>query len=301
MKRYLFEEPTHCEMCGDSTRRHRVLGQRLDKSQGLSPRTRRGISVSVMRCTNCELIYSFPTPIPMDLQDHYGSPAEEYWKPEYFQWTPDYFSDQIQRAKELLPYAPGMRALDVGAGIGKAMLSLDVAGFEAHGFEPSIPFYDKAISEMSVRSDRLRLGAVEDVDYAPESFNFITFGAVFEHLYHPAQCLERALRWLKPGGLVHIEVPSSRHLIARLLNAYYRMRGTNYVTHLSPMHPPFHLYEFGLRSFEILARKLGCSVVDHRFDPCSIMFLPRVTHPLLRAIMRRTDTGMQLTVYVRKH
>ena len=34
------------------------------------------------------------------------------------------------------------------------------------------------------------------------------------------------------------------------------MRGTNYVTNISPMHSPFHLYEFGLKSFEELGKKI---------------------------------------------
>ena len=33
--------------------------------------------------------------------------------------------------------------------------------------------------------------------------------------------------------------------------------GTNYVTNLNPMHVPYHLYEFDLKSFEVNAKKLG--------------------------------------------
>lgn len=39
-----------------------------------------------------------------------------------------------------------MRALDIGAGLGKGMLSLQNAGFDTYGFEPSIPFYEKAMA-----------------------------------------------------------------------------------------------------------------------------------------------------------
>ena len=35
---------------------------------------------------------------------------------------------------------PGMKALDVGAGIGKGILSLSHAGFDTYGFEPSTSF-----------------------------------------------------------------------------------------------------------------------------------------------------------------
>jgi predicted SAM-dependent methyltransferase len=141
---------------------------------------------------------------------------------------------------------------------------------------------------------------IEEVDYPAGSFDFITFGAVFEHLYHPAASLEKALKWLKPEGVLHIEVPSSKHFIAKLYNLYYRLRGTNYVTSLSPMHSPFHLYEFDLRSFEELGKKLGFTIEKNLYSVCDIFFIPRLFHPILRWYMKRTNTGMQLTVYLKK-
>ena len=96
---------------------------------------------------------------------------------------------------------------------------------------------------MNISAHRLKLGMVEELDYPENEFDFITFSAVFEHLYHLAKTLEKALKWLKPGGIVHIGVPSSNHLIAKLINIYYKLKGTNYVTHISAMHAPFHLYE----------------------------------------------------------
>jgi 2-polyprenyl-3-methyl-5-hydroxy-6-metoxy-1,4-benzoquinol methylase len=297
---YYFEKNTHCEMCGDSTENHKILGQRLNQSQGLNPKKKSGISVSVKRCSNCNLIYSFPQPIPFDIQDHYGTPPEEYWKPNYFELTPAYFAQQIVTAKELLLFKEGMKALDVGAGLGKAMISLEKAGFEAYGFEPSKPFYERAISKMKINPEKLKLGMIEEVDYPENTFDFITFGAVFEHLYHPAASLKKSLKWLKPGGVIQIEVPSSKHLIARLMNMYYRLRGTNYVTHLSPMHSPFHMYEFDLKSFEELCKKLNISVVRSKYDVCSIPFVPRFLHPVFRFYMKHTNTGMQLTVWLRK-
>ena len=144
--RYYFEEVSNCEMCGDSSQGHIVLGQRLNQSQGLSPKRKTGISVSVMKCRKCSLIYSQPMPIPFNIQDHYGIPPESYWNESYFQWSPNYFSRQIETVKKLLPYKEGMTALDVGAGLGKCMISLNKAGFDTYGFEPSQPFFERAIS-----------------------------------------------------------------------------------------------------------------------------------------------------------
>jgi ubiquinone/menaquinone biosynthesis C-methylase UbiE len=200
----------------------------------------------------------------------------------------------------MLGFTPGMTALDIGSGLGKAMVALTRAGFDVHGIEPSQPFRDRSIARMGIAPERLQLASIEQADFAAESFDFVTFGAVLEHLQEPGRAIEKAMRWLKPGGLVQAEVPSSRHLIAKLINAFYALNGLNYVTNLSPMHSPYHLYEFGLTSFQKHAARFGYQVVSHRHEVCSIYSIPRVLHPLLRAYMARTGTGMQLTVWLRK-
>jgi SAM-dependent methyltransferase len=173
------------------------------------------------------------------------------------------------------------------------MKSLAAAGFDTWGFEPSEPFRDYALAQ-GIDSERLQLVPIETADYAPESFNFITFGAVLEHLFDPRTSLQKAMHWLKPGGIIQVEVPSSNWLIPKLVNAYFRLRGTNYVTNVSPMHSPFHLYEFTLRSFR------DFEVAESRIDVCQVVHSPRVFRPTLRRIMEYTGTGMQLTVYLRK-
>ncbi len=287
-------------MCGDSVQDHKILGQRLNQSQGFKPKNKLGISVTVQQCRNCHLIYSNPQPIPFDIQDHYGTPSEDYWKPEYFEWNSTYFSGQIKEAKALLDFKAGMKALDIGAGIGKAMRSMENEEFETYGLEPSIPFREKAISKMNIDPIKLKLGSIEALDYESDFFDFITFGAVFEHLYEPAACLKKALHWLKPNGIIHIEVPSSKWLMPHFVNLYFRLIGTNYVTNLSPMHNPFHLHEFDRMSFEYLSSHLGLSIEKYRYDVCSIYYFPKVFHPLLRYYMKKTNTGMQLTLYLKK-
>ncbi|MEO6490919.1 MAG: class I SAM-dependent methyltransferase [Ferruginibacter sp.] len=300
-QQYYFDQIVSCDMCGSPTSGHKVLGQRLNHSQGLNPKSSSGISVSVMKCTNCNLIYSNPQPIPYNIQDHYGIPPEEYWNKTIYDWEEDYFSEQIAKTKELLNFVPGMKALDCGAGLGKGMLSLQHAGFDTYGFEPSVPFYERAITKMNIDSNRLQLGMLEDVDYEDNSFDFVNFGAVLEHFYHPSDSIKKAMKWLKPGGVLHIEVPSSKHLIAKLLNAYYTLRGTNYVTHLSPMHSPFHLYEFDLRSFTENSKRFDqFTIAFHKYDVGTIFHGPRIIQPVLKKYMEMTNKGLQLVVWLRK-
>lgn len=180
------------------------------------------------------------------------------------------------------------------------MRALERAGFEAWGLEPSPTFRQMAIERTVISPDRLQLSSVEDANWPAEHFHYITFGAVLEHLYNPALCLMRAMTWLRPGGIIHVEVPSSDYLLHHLLNGYYRLIGTSFIANLSPMHSPYHLYEFTPRSFNFLGQRYGFEVAEHSYHPASSRFVPRSLYPFFYHLMKATNSGMQLTVYLRK-
>ncbi len=296
---YYFNNITHCNMCNDKTGAHKILGKRLNQSQGKNPKNKTGITTTIAKCLTCGLIYSNPQPIPFNIQDHYGKPPEDYWKPVYFISDENYFKNEITTLKTLIDFKPGMKSLDIGAGLGKAMISLSNAGFDTFGFEPSESFYERAISKMGISSSKLKLGRIEDMQYPENEFDFISFGAVLEHLYDPSVSILKSLHWLKPGGIIHIEVPSSDWLINKIVNFYYRLRGSDYVANLSPMHDPYHLYEFNLKSFKKHAQKNGYELAFHEYYVCQT-YLPKITDLLLKPYMKATNTGMQLTVWLRK-
>lgn len=296
---YYFNYVDNCNMCGSETSKHKILGKRLNRSQGANPKSKVGITTTIVKCSNCELVYSNPQPVPFDLQDHYGIPPEDYWKESYFKVEEGYFQGEINRLKDLIEFKRGMKALDIGAGIGKAMIALTALGFETYGFEPSKPFYERAISKMGISPDRLKLGQIEEMEYSRNTFDFISFGAVLEHLYNPSASILKALEWLKPGGIIHIEVPSSGWLINKILNVFYKLSWSDYVANISPMHEPYHLYEFGLKSFQEHSRKYGYELAFHEYYVCQT-FMPKFADYLLKPYMKRTNTGMQLCVWLRK-
>ncbi len=298
---YEFVEVNARNMCGTPAAEARVLGRRMNRSQGLRPTRRVGIATTVVKCRSCDLVFSNPLPVPPLLTQHYGVPPESYWTEAYFVQQDDYFSGQIGRYLQLsgATSGAGLRALDIGAGVGKCMRALERAGFEAIGIEPSAPFYERALRDLGVSPSQLALTMLEDAEFAAGSFDFVTLGAVLEHLYDPAGSIEKALHWAKPGGLIHIEVPSSKWLTNKISNLAYALQGLDYVSNISPMHSPFHLYEFGLRSFEHNAKILNYEIAHHEYVVCST-YLPRALDLIFRPIMAATDTGMQLEIWLRK-
>ena len=288
-------------MCG-SVDGHKVLGRRLNRTQGSWPKKAIGITTTILKCKECDLIYVSPLPIPVDIQDHYGVSPERYWDPAYFDVQNNYFEDQLEVLAKLSGNSvrgDRLKALDIGAGLGKCMRALSNAGFDTYGIEASTSFYETAIVNYGVPAAKLKLGRLEETEFERDFFEFITFGAVLEHLPDPSLAITKALRWLKPGGLIHAEVPSSSWLVARLVNLFYKITGSDYVANLSPMHPPYHLYEFGLSSFRHHGKQNEYTVAHHRFHVCQT-YMPKMLNPLLKRIMKVTNTGMQLEVWLRK-
>lgn len=297
--RYEFNYIEKCNLCGSLTDKHKILGKRLNQSQGKNPKNKTGISTTICKCNNCGLIYSNPQPIPLNLQAHYGIPPENYWKNEVFTINDNYRKGVIERLKNLIDFREGMKFLDIGAGLGKAMIVLSKAGFDAYGFEPSRLFYEKAIEQMGVNPEKLKLGMIEDVEYPEDYFDFISFGAVLEHLYDPSDSIIKAMKWLKPKGVIHIEVPSSDWFVNKIINLYYQVRGTDYVANTSPMHSPFHLYEFGLKSFTKHAQLNSYEIAFYEFYVCQT-YMPKIVDYFIKPYMKSTNKGMQLCVWLRK-
>jgi ubiquinone/menaquinone biosynthesis C-methylase UbiE len=297
--KYYFNYIENCNMCGASNSTNKILGKRLNASQGKNPKNKIGITTTIVKCNNCNLIYSNPQPIPFSLQDHYGVPPEDYWKESYFVINEFYFLGEIQRLKSLIDFKVGMKSLDIGAGLGKAMTALANAGFDTYGIEPSKEFYERAISKMGISPERLKLGQIEEINYPQNTFDFISFGAVLEHLYDPSEAIQKAMGWLKANGIIHIEIPSSDWLINKIINLYYKINRSDYVGNLSPMHDPYHLYEFGLKSFKEHSKKYNYDLAFYQYY-VGETFMPKIADYLLKPYMKRTNTGMQLCVWLRK-
>lgn len=297
---YKFEDILKCNMCAAPTEQAKILGRRMNRSQGVRPTGKVGISTTIMKCNSCSLVFSNPLPIPEDLNQHYGIPAEEYWTAKEFELDLSFFDSRIETFKKLYVEKDNIEVLDIGAGLGKCMLALEHHGFTAYGIEPSEPFYKRAIERMGISEERLSYASVESADFSPGQFDFITFGAVLEHIYDPSLAIQKALSWLKPHGLIQIEVPSSDWLTNKIYNLVYRFQGLDYVGNISPMHSPYHLYEFGLESFKKHSKMYKYDIAQHQYLVCET-YLPKVFDPIIKPIMRKTNTGMQLDVWLRKN
>lgn len=296
---YKFIPIDNCEMCNSSKRYHKTLGRRLNKPQGYFPKNKIGITTSVVKCKKCGLIFSNPMPIPNNIQDHYGVFPEKYWEGDYFNSIDNYFQWQINKFKTLISYETDFKVLDIGSGIGKAILALERNNFKAYGVEPSRQFYEYSIQKMGLDRNKLNCEKIEDVEFDEGCFDFIILNAVLEHLYKPSVTIEKALKWLKKDGLLYIAVPSARWLTNKFINYYYKLIFSNYVGNLSPMSEPYHLYEFDLNSFYENSLINNYKIVSFDYHICNT-FLPNSLDFIFKPLMKFTNTGMEISVWIKK-
>ena len=106
---------------------------------------------------------------------------------EYFHIEKNYFKYEITVAKKLLKNK-GPHILDIGGGIGKTHVVLNKNGFDTISIEPSfLALKEIAISKFKLDESKFLHSSIEDASFEENYFDFITFGAVLEHLYEPSE------------------------------------------------------------------------------------------------------------------
>lgn len=295
---YSFNIFEKCNMCQCDSTHFKMMGRRLNTSQGLFPSKRIGITTSILKCKKCSLIFSNPQPIPNRFEDHYGIDPEIYWDVKYFKPNELQLSASVEKAK--LYGGINGKILDVGCGLGMTMRALLESGLDVYGFEGSSFFVEYAKSKNNIPEERIKLQTLEIAEYPENTFDYVLFGAVLEHLYDPSESLKKVLRWTKPGGRIEIEVPNSRWLIHKIINLIYKLQCNGFVANLSPMHKPYHLFEFDVNSFAENGKINGYKILNHWYYVAPT-YLPKIFDKVLRFAMNKTNTGMQLIVVLEKN
>ncbi len=156
------------------------------------------------------------------------------------------FRRRIAQLRRLVPCG---RLLEIGAAHGY-FLELAGAHWDAHGLEICRDAAEAARAEgLDVRcADFL---ALPD---EPEAYDLICLWDTLEHLAHPVRYLEKAGRWLRPGGCLALTTGDVASLVSRLRGPRWRL-----------IHPPTHLYYFSAATLRRAAARAG--LVVERLGP----------------------------------
>jgi len=171
-----------------------------------------------LKCQNCG---HWSAEIEMDLTDFYRG---GYVDGTYGERMKETFlkisalsaeqSDNQGRVRRVLDYAEKHfdkkethTLLDVGSGLAVFPFRMKEAGWNVTALDPDARATTHAREVAGVRAihaDFLTWEPKPD-----ERFDLITLNKVLEHVEDPIAMLSRARRWIRPGGLLYVEVPDA--------------------------------------------------------------------------------------------
>jgi SAM-dependent methyltransferase len=134
--------------------------------------------------------------------------------------------------------------LDVGTGGGEFAYLLQSLGHGVEGIEPNRGYADYSIREYGLT---VQVGFVQDAAFVPDSFDVVTIWHVLEHTEDPGFILALLRSWLKPDGMLVVEVPNVEATCQAPRSTFHEA----------------HLYNFNVVSLRRLARKHGLYETKH--------------------------------------
>ena len=205
----------------------------------------------VYRCTRCGLGFLDPRPGQNELQELYLS---SYFRDQYDEGvepgSPEMarrLSQESHRVRFFRKLKKKGTILDIGCGMGYFLLACRNYGYHVEGFDISgdAAAYVKGKLEIPVRT-----GNMKSLPYGEGSFDIITMWHFLEHTPDPRAYLKKTWEWLKPGGLLVVEVPNYEGTDA--IKTWDNWKGWQL---------PYHLYHFTEKSLCDMLSQYGFQTV----------------------------------------
>jgi SAM-dependent methyltransferase len=203
-------------------------------------------------CRRCGLVWTDPRPTPEDVRAFYAHQYRLEYKGAYEPRPRQRFRnakvalDRLRRNASV--FEPGARVLDIGAGSGEVVYLLRAVGCDASGKEPNEAYARYASESLGAP---VTCGFYQDAAVAPASLDVVTMFHTVEHLENPADAFMMAAGWLKPGGVLIVEIPNVEAVCQHPHQQFHRG----------------HLYHFNLASLSAMMRQVGFEVVSTYTSP----------------------------------
>lgn len=210
-----------------------------------------GESFALVRCDNCQLVFTNPRPSPSELPKYYESSAyishtdtSDSLLHFVYRLVRKYtISKKVILVRKLR--SPGT-ILDLGCGTGDFLKACRKSGWTVKGIEPNEQARTIASNknQISIEQDILDLKK-------KEKFDVITAWHVLEHVVDLKETLKQLKKRLEKGGFLIIAVPN--------IDSHDFM---HYKEYWAGLDVPRHLYHFSPKSFLTLAKKMKLNLVD---------------------------------------
>ncbi len=216
-----------CFRCGAGTGRG-LFSQRFARIEGGSVLD----GYQVVACERCGTAFADGVPEQAAL-DRYYRELSKYENPVTAGVESPADGERFAEvARELVPFVPPhARILEIGCAGGGLLAALRDLGLpDVHGVDPS-----SACAAAAVRNHGLeaRAGTLWDTGHPPGSFDLVVLIAVLEHLRDVGRAMRALRAMLRPGGLLHLEVPDATRF-AEFAEAPYQQFSVEHLNYFSP-------------------------------------------------------------------
>lgn len=249
-----------------------------------------GKEFEVLKCRNCSLARTWPSPLQ-------GNEAEQYYED-----IEDYemrFEKQVlwqafaHRTLEVIKkYKPSGKLLDVGCNVGILVTEAKKLGYDAYGIDFSQKALDYGRKNLGLE-DSLQRGSVAAQNYPNDYWDIMTYMQCFEHLEDPLVEYKEVYKVIKPEGILVIEVP-------RFFSAWRFFLGKYWYGFV----PSQHVWQCGLLGVTSVLERAGFEIIktktrynlDHEFG----FNLKGLVKLFIFCIAWITGTGDLLIIVARK-
>lgn len=200
---------------------------------------RRERDYQLVRCPSCSLVWIRNPPKPEEMSNHYGT---DYHKAITTAGELSHINNS--RRERILQLRQGGSLLDIGCSSGGVLRALGVKTWKLYGIETSM---EEARNAEMNSGAQVFVGDVLDAPFSPLSFDVITLFHVLEHFDRPKDVVRKLWEWLKPGGIVYLQVPNVMALEAYIFRSYwYGLELPRHLYHFSPVSLKrlFSLFDF---------------------------------------------------------
>lgn len=172
-----------------------------------------------VRCAECGMVYVSPRLKESVMEEFYGAEAYDRFFEIKLIPAVEYRYSVIARRKyaQIARYFPQPgRVLDIGSGLGEVLAVLKEHGWDCTGVE-----INRRAVEFSRRRFGLNIIHGSVLKWTPSGpFDLIMLWGVLEHFTRPKEVLRQCFEFLRPGGLLLVEVPSGDSLLVRYVELH---------------------------------------------------------------------------------
>ncbi len=270
-----------CPLC-DSEEPRRVL-LKIRHLSPFNPGRSPACRIEIVRCNCCGMMRLDPRPDGPTLarlqRDGLGDSDHEAGPFEAGNSNPDYTPMLARRLWQAGFPETGGRLLDVGCGSGNLLAGIsECLGAQGTGLDISKSAIERARSRFP--EYKWVLAAAGPEAFPRDSFDAVTLVHALEHSPAPRTLLATIRSWLKPGGILAVEVPNGEFYFSGfysifmespkpLIGAILRSRGRR-VPFTRRGFYPYHLSLFGPGSLRAMAEKAGLEVLGVEISTCRL-------------------------------